>query len=194
MKFPKLLFLSIFLIGCDATPPVKIADPRPAMELSLIKKFHTADSLYTSESNEIKKKEIYDKQKTELITFIKDSLPSEVKQWYAFVYQIEVVRTPVDYVEVTLLIPKNTYLDDGEKYPQYSNIVLSSKVSFNDSSVKDSLKELSKDDKVLVTGSFEKGTLSVGLISNAVDGTNDEFIFANPKFEFNIKSIVKQGK
>ncbi|MBB6108963.1 hypothetical protein [Mucilaginibacter lappiensis] len=190
MKFQNLLFFSIFLMGCNTTPPVKVIDPRPATELALIKKFHVSDSLFTSESNEIKKKEVYDKQKTELEKFIIDALPAEVKEWHAIVYKIEVD----DYIEVTLLIPESGSLNENDKYPQYDNIVLFSNESLNDSPVKTSLKELSKGDQVLVTGSFEKDEIGNPYLDSNMDdlGNRNGFIFSNPKINFKIKSITKQ--
>lgn len=194
MKVSKLLFLPLFFIGCNTSQPVKKIDDRPMDELSFIKKFHVADSLFSSEINDIKKTETYDKQKTELTRFITDSLPKEVKQWHAFVYKIKAESFPTDEIEVTLLIPQNTFLNTEQKYPELSNIVLSSKASLNDSSIKDSLKELLEGDNVLVTGSFEKDdTGNVNLDSNTDDINNKQgFIFSNPKISFQIKSIIKQ--
>ena len=195
MKFPKLLFLSIFLMGCDTTPPVKIIDNRPIAELSLIKKFHVADSLYSAEVNEIKKTETRDKQKTELIKFVTDSLHGNAKQWNAFIYSIDVKNWPTDYIEVTLLIPKGRILDPEEKHPDYNNIVLTSKILLNDNSpVKSSLKQLLKGDKVLITGTFEKTKAGEIEIDTNMGLPNDGYIFTNPKLDFKIESIAKQGK
>ncbi|MEZ2338315.1 hypothetical protein AB6735_21880 [Mucilaginibacter sp. RCC_168] len=199
MKLSRLLFPSFFLLGCNTTPPpAKIVeiDNRPFEEQSLIRKFQLADSLYDEfETNEIKKTETYEKQKTSLIKFITDSLHDEAKQWHAIVHEISVKHWPADFIEVTLLIPKGIMPDKDEKYPEYSSIVLSSGIPLNEkSSVKNSLRELSKGDNVLVSGSFQKseaGDIDFAAYTDVLSHDGD--IFTNPKLEFDIKNIVKQN-
>ncbi|QEM09277.1 hypothetical protein [Mucilaginibacter rubeus] len=187
MKLSRLLLLaSLIVVGCK--PLVKITDGRPEEQLAFIKKFHVADSLYSQEENEIKKKEILDEQRAQLSKFITDTLHANVNKWQAIVSKIEVHNAPVDHIEITLLLTKDGDLDPGQKYPYLSNIVLFAQIKLEDP-LKNKLKELLKDDKVLITGELEKTLTGDVEIQN--NEHHDEATFSNPQFELKIESISK---
>jgi len=189
MKISTLLLLSLIIAGCNSAPENKITDNRPATQLALIKKFNTADSLYFFESNEIKKNEALEKRKTELIKFITDSLHDDIKQWPAVIHEISVDK-PLSYIDVTLNISKK--MGKYEDPSEYKIIILHSKVSLSDTTVKNQLKELLAGDSVFVNGSFEKD--EIGKINFHGNNYDERNIFSSPELNFQIKSITKQTR
>ncbi|SDP48700.1 hypothetical protein SAMN05428975_1426 [Mucilaginibacter sp. OK268] len=190
MKISNLLLLSLIIAGCNSAPENKITDNRPATQLALIKKFNTADSLYFYESNDIKKTEALENGKTELIKFITDSLHDDVKQWPAVVHEISVDKL-LDYIDVTLNISKK--MGKYEDPSEFKVIILHSKVSMSDTTVKNQLKKLLTGDQIFVNGSFEKDDI-VGDINFHGNNYDDRDIFSSPELNFKIKSITKQTK
>ncbi|WP_413668916.1 hypothetical protein ACEN9X_02565 [Mucilaginibacter sp. Mucisp86] len=187
MKLSRTLLLPLFIIvGCE---PIKSIDNRPTDELAFVRKFRAADSIYSGEKNNIKKAEILEKQRAQLSKFITDTLHAKFNQWQAIVSQIEIYSAPTDYIEITLLITKDADLDPSQKYPDVRNIILSAIIKPQDP-LKDKLKELLRDDKVLVTGKFQK-TLKDNIVEvrNSLD--SEESTFSNPKFDFKIEDITK---
>ncbi|WP_431200116.1 hypothetical protein ACRQ5D_17905 [Mucilaginibacter sp. P25] len=121
-----------------------------------------------------------------------DTLHAKAVQWQATLYQIELKSYPVDYIEATLLVTPKIYLDDDQKYPDLSNIVLSARVLPDNTIIKDKLKDLLKGDRVLITGSFEKN--KTGDIEFTSNGDDKDYAFSNPKLDFKIESITKITK
>lgn len=188
MKLSNLLIFSVFCIGCNQSFMDKPVDNRPAAELALIKRVGSADSVCDAAINDIKKKEAIDNGKTTLAKFIRDTLHSEVKSWNATIYKMELSRFADSTIEVTLLIP-NKGMELNEKVLTSNTITLFAKTSFSNLSVKNQLAAMQVNDKVLVSGSFEKDEL--GNIDVSTDDINDNYIFTSLKFNFNIENITK---
>ncbi len=178
------------LIVNACTPPVKQVDKRPEAEKNLVDRFHTADSIYKAQINDIKKNETLETNTATLSLFVKDTLKLKADQWIAIVDKIQVVSWPTDYIDVKLIVPKApSSSDEEEKYPQYSNVILAAKESVSNEPLKKQLKELIKGDTVLVTGTFDTEAHNTVNFTSGMD--SEQEIFSNPLFDFSIKTIIK---
>ncbi|MDB5286984.1 MAG: hypothetical protein JWR05_1933 [Mucilaginibacter sp.] len=181
------IFISI-VVGCNEPASTKqnidISDIRPKHQINFIKKLKVADSLYTYESNEIKKAEALDSNKIYIAHYVIDSLKCQIINWHAYIYEMKVNEWPTKNIEVTMMIP-NDMIPDKE-FPQYNAVILRSIVPFDDIKIKKLLKDFQNNDKVLISGNFENNDLRE---VNYNFYSSESKIFSNPRFEFKITDI-----
>ena len=188
MKKLSLFFLTLFvLMGCNQTPPKIATDQRPATEQGLIAQLNRADSIYQDQTNEISKKEVLYSMTSKVDNYILKQLDTKTENWQAKVLKIDVGKG-LDYtIDVQLSIP--LHFDGDEKDAEYNAIILTSIVGFDDQSVKEALKTLKPNDKVYVSGNFQKNKF--GEIDFTGLNLDERYSFNQPEFAFEIKSIKK---
>lgn len=189
MKNIYFLFLAIILFGCtqdpakEATP--QAVDSRPKSQLELLKELETLDSVYNEQINVITKKEAVDTGKVIISNFIFEKLNARAENWEAIVLAID-NNGVSDYVK--LMFPKQ--LEFEEKYPELNAVILED--IYLPENIKNKVKLLAKDDKVLVTGSFVKNNTTNEVEIEPNTGLYDyESPFNNPSFLFHIENIKK---
>ena len=159
MKFFYYLLIPVLLAGCTPPPEARYTDkPMPKSELAFIKKITSSDSVYTSQLNDITKKEFLEKGQKEVASFVLNN--RKIDNWVAIVHKIEAKSDPAKYIEVDLIIPIGNWRE--EKYPHFSFPIFVSLVDDKPNKTKDALKLLQEGDEVLISGEIEKN-LSGGI-------------------------------
>lgn len=183
--------LLVLSLGCNQqTKPDQKPDTRPQNELSFIKIFTKADSVYSAQHNEIGKKEVVDSSKATITHFITDNLQAKIENWQAVVKRINVDGLD-GAIDVTLMVSKGAELD--EKHPDFNAIILKSHIADNDQ-IKALLKPLSEGSKVLVTGAFLTDKNKEGNIdfdTYSLGSIDPEELLTNPQFNISITDISK---
>lgn len=184
LRFIPALFL---FVACNSTQEGGEMDNMPAPEIAFIKRFNTADSAYSMNDNVIKKQEALKYHKEAIIKFVTDTLSGNADKWLGVLNKIEASRYADGVFEVTILVPKNNYLD--KEMPELNTIRLNAKVDSN-TVVKNALKDMQKGDRVIITGTFVKDI--VGNIDYNANDFREQDTFNEPEFNFKIENISKR--
>lgn len=191
-KILSFIFIAAALCGCDQNgTKIGIEDNRPKTEQALIKEINIADSTYKAQSNEITQKEAYEKSKKSISQLITKDLNAKAENWEAKVHKIELDVN--DDILVDVMIAKE--MQYAEKFPEYSSIMLKSRISDNEK-LKNLVKPLQKGDEVILSGTFsleyKDANGNIFLNSYSIDGGNDHDKISNPAFIFNLTDIKKK--
>lgn len=123
-----------------------------------------------------------------LSNYIIRDLKLKANNWVATVHKIDMDGLIDKRIDVELLIPIEEVPED--KHPQYSSIVLTANISYKSKRLVDVLRNLKKNDKVLVSGKFLKVPDGTIFITSYGVGYSEDF--ANPQLTFELTDIVKK--
>ena len=185
MKNLYLLLFAAILFGCNQPAPVKEVDPRPKAQLELIEQLNEADSVSNAQANDIAKQEMIDSGRVKVSNFILNKLNGRADKWEAIIYSI---KDGILGGEIELMFPNGAGYEEGEKYPQFESVVLTNSMLSDE--MKGKIKTLAKNDKVLVTGTFDKNIVG-DIVFNDFSMSSSATPFGNPEFIFTIDDIKK---
>lgn len=158
----------------------------PKEERQLLNEFNKWLYKYSSQNNDISKTEILEAAIPAVNDYSRNKMPKTFAKWVVQVGGTDILGSDDKVVETKFLVIRHD--DPNDKYPEFSNIVLTTTVPIRDKNATAMLKPLWKGEKVLLSGEFIALEEGDQIYSNGYS-TEPYKILTNPKFNIKLKKI-----